>query len=231
MLWQDSNRGAFVVLVLVPSGQKHCRGEMHSLEEQCDATLPSQPRSRCHLSVPEALEVHLMHITACLGSSPSSGRGWGLQPHSGLGQDVSMPLEGTCDMWESFQVFPGTGRKMTFNFFSAPPEKRVVFPVSVSPTGCKDHPCSWTQTHVPRLSQWLSSRCSEVWDTNRMMLHPQSPSKKAFVAPLLTPDASSNLEGEQFQRSSPIILFQEGNARLMFSTTELNMIADFSWSK
>lgn len=92
---------------------------MHSLEEQCDATLPSQPRSRCHLSVPEALEVHLMHITACLGSSPSSGRGWGLQPHSGLGQDVSMPLEGTCDMWESFQVFPGTGRKMTFNFFSA----------------------------------------------------------------------------------------------------------------
>lgn len=30
-----------------------------------------------------------------------------------------MPLEDTCDMWESFQVVPGTGRKLTFHLFSA----------------------------------------------------------------------------------------------------------------
>lgn len=71
MLWQDSNKAGFVLLVLEPLGQKHCRDEIYSLEEKHDATLPSQLRPSCHQPVPEALEVHLMHITACPGSSPS----------------------------------------------------------------------------------------------------------------------------------------------------------------
>lgn len=60
-----------------------------------------------------------------------------------------------------------------------------------------------------------------------MMFHQQSPSKEAFVTHCSLLDASSNLQGEQFERSCPIILFQEGYARLMISTNELNMIADF----
>lgn len=171
----------------------------------------------CHPSwgpVVTSLSLRLWRFIWCTSlpaqaALPPSGRGWG-----GLGGDGSVPLEGTWDMWECFQVFPGTGRKLTFSSLCLTNRLQgssMLLDRHMSPD-CQSDFLQGAQ-RFERQTGWCS--------TNRV------PVRKPWLPHCSLLDASSNLQGEQFERSCPIILFQEGYARLMISTNELNMIADF----